>query len=147
MTKKTRKKAPAPADHPWVAYDVVEGAPLTIGELNELHLDLLRCQEAQPEALPPQLWSRLRQNIEWQLIQSRWTQEDKDRIRWLYVNRGLARGVGWDAVFESASDALKGTQAAAGEHMMKKSYQDFEKRLPPEKRRPRTYRRRSCPLG
>ena len=126
----------------WIALDV-EGQPLTLNELNRLLFDLLEAQEAQPEALSPQLWSTLRRNIEWQLVQFRRTQEDKDQTRWFYVGRGLARGLGWDGAYEFASKALKHGPAAGRPATMKASYQKFEKGLPPEKRRKRTYRPQS----
>ena len=126
----------------WIALDV-EGQPLTLNELNRLLFDLLEAQEAQPEALSPQLWSTLRRNVEWQLIQFRRTQKDNDQTRWFYVGRGLERGLGWDGAYEFASKALKHGPAAGSPATMKASYQKFEKGLPPEKRRKRTYRPQS----
>lgn len=114
----------------------------TKDDLKDLFQELMKWRKAQPEAMPPQLWDKLNKYIRWHMLPLvQWTQEQKDRVRWEYVCKGLARGLGWDGVFECASDALKGTQADAGPDMMKTSYQKIQKRLPTEKRRPRTYRR------
>jgi hypothetical protein len=115
-------------------------------ELMEWRGGLTEWRGTQPEAMPDELWAKLINLIDRQLIQFSWTQEQKDGVRWFFVCNGLARGLGWDEAFEHASDVLKGSRAKAGPDMMKTSYQNIQKRLPPEKRRPRTYRRRSSPL-
>src|SRR5262249_51392090 len=126
---------------------IEEARPPTEDEWEDLHRELMKWRdvEAQPEAMPDELWEKLRDLIDRQLIKFPWTQEQKDRLRWIYVCMGIAR-CGWDGAFEYASDALKRTPAAAGPDMMKTSYQKIQKDLPPEKRRPRTYRRRKAPL-
>jgi hypothetical protein len=143
------KKAPiygprGAKDPAWVAFDI-EGAPLTLNELNYLRFDLMKWQKARPDAMPPQLYSRLINNIDWQLIQFPRSQKDKDQTRWFYVDRGLARGLRWvdDGVYEFASKALKGTPAEGSPRTMKESYQKIQKSLPPEKRKPKTYRPRN----
>jgi hypothetical protein len=134
---------PGAAEPAWVAYDV-EGAPLTLNELNRLRFDLMNWQEANPDAMPPELYSRLSNNIEWQMVGFSRTRKDKDQTRWHYVFMGVDhRGLGWDEAYEFASKALKGTEAAGSPRTMKESYQRFEKSLPPDKRRQRTYRPRN----
>jgi hypothetical protein len=122
------------------SHTTVEGAPLTLNELNRLQFDLMKWQEAHPDAMPPELYSRLSNNIEWQMVQFSRTQKDKDQTRWFYVVMGLNRGLGWDEAYEFASKALKDTEAPGSPRTMKESYQRFEKSLPPDKRRQRTYR-------
>ena len=115
----------------------------TEGELKDLIQQLMEWREAHPEAMSTQLFDKLVKFIQWHMLPFlKWTQDQKDRVRWEYVCKGLAHGLGWDGAFEYASNVLRGTQAEAGQDMMKRSYQKIQKRLPPEKRRPRTYRRR-----
>jgi hypothetical protein len=112
----------------------------TEGELKDLFRDLLRWREAQPEAMPPELWDRVGKLILWQMLPFEWTQERKDRVRWYWVRRAIPRR-GWEVAFEYASDVLKGHPAEAGPDMIRKSYEKIERRLPSEQRRPKTYRR------
>jgi hypothetical protein len=128
----------------WIRSDgrVEEAHAPTEDDLKGLFQELMEWRKAQPEAMPPQLWEKLDKYVQWQMLPFlKWTQEQKDRVRWEYVCKGIAR-YGWDGAFEYASNVLRGTQAEAGPDMMKRSYQKIQKRLPPEKRRPRTYRRR-----
>jgi hypothetical protein len=114
--------------------------------LHEAYLDLVKYQEAHPEALPPEIWSRLNKpqiwqslanNIDWQMAQFPRTQEDRDRDRWWHVEDGLARGFKWvdDEVYKFASAALKHTTSKGSPGTMKASYLRYKKSLPPEKRR------------
>jgi hypothetical protein len=127
----------------WITFDdrIEELHAPTQDELKDLHRELLEWRNAQPEAMPPQLWDRIGKLIEWQMLPSlQWTQERKDRLRWRYVHMAIAR-VGWEKAFDWASDRLKRTPVAAGHRMMRTSYERYERGLPPEKRRTRTYRR------
>lgn len=72
----------------------------------------------------------------------RYKQSNKEATRHAVVRSKLECGDKWDDVFESASTELKDHPAAAGARAMRESYQDIEKELPTESRRPRTYRRR-----
>jgi hypothetical protein len=122
---------------------IEETLPPTQDEWKDLHRELMmwRDVEAQPKAMPDALWEKLRSLIDRQLIfQFPWTQEEKDRVRWHYVRMGMAR-YGWGKGLKDASEKLKGTPAVGGVPTMRLGYQKTEKRLQPEKRRRRTYRR------
>jgi hypothetical protein len=41
----------------------------------------------------------------------------------------------WDDAYKAAAEVLKGTDSEGGPDAMKKSYQEFERGLPPERRR------------
>jgi hypothetical protein len=98
----------------------------------------------QPAAMSPQLWDKLINHIRWQVLPLfQWTQDEKDQLRWKCLRWTLDHGHPWGAAEEEASKLLRGTQAEARPETVKVSYQKIEKSLPPEKRRPRTYRPRS----
>jgi hypothetical protein len=71
-------------------------------------------------------------------------------INWTRWNLVLAlRDVSdltWDETLERASEILADTPARGGPEAIRKSYQAIEHSLPPQQRRPRTYRRKP-PLG
>jgi hypothetical protein len=128
----------------WITSDgrVEEAHAPTQDELKDLFQGLMEWRKAQPEAMPTQLWDKLDKFIQWHILPSlQWTQEQKDRVRWEYVCKGIDRGYGWDGALEYASNCLRGTQAEGGPDTMRASYQKHNKALPPEQRRPRTYRR------
>ena len=113
----------------------------TQDELKDLLQELLEWRNAQPDAMPPQLWDRIGKLIEWQMRPfQQWTQERKDRVRWKYVRMAIGH-CGWEGAFEYASKGLQGTPAAGAPETMRQTYQKIENTLPPQQRRPRTYRR------
>ena len=96
----------------------------------------------------PELAEVLYRNAKWFLNQGErlvWTQDAKDAWRYLEVCEALEQGAKWDEVFAMVSDELTRLHhgAAAGEDQVRKSYQRVQAKLPPEQKRPRTYR----PLG
>jgi hypothetical protein len=101
----------------------------------------------QPVAMPSALWEKLHKFIRWHMLPIlAWTQEQKDQLRWEYARKGIER-YGWGRGFKYAADMVKGTQAEARQETIRAIYQKIEKRKPPEKRRPRTYRRRVIHKG
>ena len=125
----------------------------TVDELYDLLSELMEARLLHPEALPPELFVKLRQLIEWLILQPPWTYSRIQLARWSFVCEGLDIGEGWDGAFEYASEALKGSPAEAGPDMMKKSYDYMQARLPPAQRRKRTWKRgpprtrKRTPLG
>jgi hypothetical protein len=147
VAKKGRGRRPHLYQQPdpllWITSDgrIEEAHAPTGDELKGLFQELMEWRKAQPEAMPPQLWEKLDKFIQWHMLPSfQWTQEQKDRVRWEYVCKGIGR-CGWEKAFEYASELLSGTQAEGSEDTMRVSYQKHNKALPPEQRRPRTYRR------
>jgi hypothetical protein len=131
MAKKGRKKARVPASWVWIRYDgtLEEAHAPTKDELEGLVRDLMEWREAQPEAMPPQLWDRLNKYIQWPLRPFQpWTQDQKDRLRWEYVRKGIDRR-GRDNAFEYASTALKATPAAGEPDTMEWSYKKVQRKL------------------
>ena len=49
---------------------------------------------APPASMPPGLWVKLRQFIEWQMLQYPWTRQKIKLMRWAYVCEGINRGAG-----------------------------------------------------
>jgi hypothetical protein len=95
------------------------------------------------DALPPWLFSGL---LEMLMKQVRPTLHPKppcvDEVRWGYV-RYLRdyKGLKWNDAYERASELLKRTSAKGSADAMHTSYKVWNKNLPPEQRRPRTYQR------
>jgi hypothetical protein len=115
----------------------------TQDELENLYHQLNEWRGAHPECMPSDLWVKLRQFIEWQTLQYPWTRRQIQLTRWSFVREGRDRlGKSWDEAYEYARDQCQGTPAQAGADMMKKSYDEVQRELPPEQRRPRTYKRR-----
>jgi hypothetical protein len=147
MTKKDRGRGPifqSTSDG-----RIEEWRAPTLEALEDLYLELTKWRRARPEAMRPELWAKLDELLRgywhWRRAQFPWTQERKDGLRWAVACKGIDLR-GWNAAFDYASEMLKGSPAEAGPDMMKASYQRFQKKLPPERRRPRTYRRKR-PLG
>jgi hypothetical protein len=131
MAKKGRKKARVPASWLWRRYDgtLEEAHEPTKDELVDLHRELIGWREAQPDAMPLQLWERLIKYIQWPLRPFQpWTQERKDQVRWEYVRKGIDLR-GRDDAFEYASNALKGTPAAGEPDTMEWSYKKVQRKL------------------
>jgi hypothetical protein len=130
MAKRGRKKArPEPA-WLWIRYDGIpeEAHAPTKDELEDLLRELMKWREAQPEAMPLQLWERLNKHLQWPMRPvQQWTQEQKDQKRWEYVRKGIDLR-GRDNAFEYASNALKGTPAAAEPDTMEWSYKKVQRR-------------------
>jgi hypothetical protein len=61
-------------------------------------------------------------------------------VRHLKDNEGLT----WDEAYKRASELLKGSDAEGTPDTMHAGYKSWEKSLPTEQRRPRTYRRRKA---
>jgi hypothetical protein len=89
--------------------------------------------------VPAHLFEKLKQLIE--TLQRPWTRAEIKRERWHTVRRCLDLGARYEA-YKVASLVLKGTPAEASPHMMKKDYDDLQRTLPQEERRPRTYSKR-----
>jgi len=92
--------------------------------------------------LPDWLCSALRE-----ILTERLSQPPVIWLRWNLV-RALkdVSKLTWDETWERASKMLAGTAAQGGTEAIRKSYQAYERGLPLEQRRPRTYRRKP-PLG
>jgi hypothetical protein len=121
----------------------------TQDELEDVLGELMKWQGQQALAspaggMPRGLYLRLRQLLEWQTLQQPWSWEQIHLMRWSYVREGLDRGEGWDGAYDYAERELRGTPASAGPEAMKKSYDAVQRRLPPERRRPRMYRKRKA---
>jgi hypothetical protein len=97
--KKGRKKALAPASWLWIRSDGTreEAHAPTQDELKDLFRELMEWREAHPEAMPPQLGEKLDKFIQWPMrpFHQRPTPEQRDRVRWEYVCKGIAR-FGWE---------------------------------------------------
>ena len=76
-------------------------------ELYNLLRELMEARLLHPEAVPPELFVKLRQLIEWLILQPPWTYRRIQLARWSFVCEGLDIGEGWDGAFEYASEALR----------------------------------------
>jgi len=108
-------------------------------ELHHLLLAFMDWRVTPPRLeMPAELYERIRRLIEWELVRRPWSRRQIQQMRWFAVREGRDRPrLSWDEAYEYASQYLRGTPAQAGRDMMKKDYQAFQKRLPPERRRPR----------
>src|SRR4051812_9319089 len=89
---------------------------------NEL-LDILIALYKQAKVLPPDLYMKLRKEIEGQLLRLPVTTRQKHIDRFMMVREGLNRGKGFPGAYEYAAERLAGRPQEAGSEQMKKSYQ------------------------
>jgi hypothetical protein len=123
--------------------------PPTLVGLARLLDDLQVIQEEHPE-----LYDRVYQLIGWLLMPEGfiWSgpnkKDNQDWMRHAISRHRLDLGDKWDAdeAFENAKDELKDHPAARKASTTRKSFQDIEKELPAELRRPRTWRRKPIKL-
>ena len=135
--KKQRTRHIAPSDNDLIPPTLVGLARL----LDDLHV----IREEHPE-----LYDRVYELIGWLLMPEGfiWSgpnkKDNQDRIRHAVSRHRLDLGDKWDAdeAFENAKNDLKDHPAARKASTMRKSFQDIEKELPAELRRPRTCRRK-----
>jgi hypothetical protein len=137
--KKQRTRRIAPSDN-----DLI---PPTLAGLARLLDDLQVIQEEHPE-----LYDRVYELIGWLLMPDGiiWSQQyNKQAIRHAAALRRIELGDKWsgDEAFDNASEQLKGHPAAGTAATMRKAYGDIQQTLPPEQRRPRTYRRKPKTRG
>jgi hypothetical protein len=92
-----------------------------------------------PQQPPPELRLRLRQLIEWQIVQRPWRRRRIQFARWALVCDAIKR-VGWKEAFKDAARMSAGTPFEARPHTMNMAYVEVQRSLPPAQRRPRIYR-------
>jgi hypothetical protein len=63
--------------------------PPSESELRELDRALGEWREENPDAMPPELWLKLRQLIDWRLLQRQPSRTQKQRMRWEAVHAGF----------------------------------------------------------
>lgn len=122
-------------------------------QINQI-FDLWEGVEQHESVLDPDLLVGLKALLLGVLVGQGWTNLDKDLMRWSEVWTALDQGRGWtntahageddNSAFEAASQELAGTPARGGPEAMRRSYIKIQQRLPLEKRRQRTYRRRNA---
>jgi hypothetical protein len=120
-----------------------KGGIFTLDELIALHRSLW----AHEEELGTEKLVQLQDLIGREVIEHKWTKDEKDDMRWAVVREGLDLGRGWtrglDSAFQYASDKLAGHPAATGPAGMEASYKEVQARLRPcgQHRKP-TWRKR-----
>ena len=140
MGKKQHTRRLAPSDNDLVPPTLVGLASL----LNDLQ-HVLREEH-------PELYDRVYQLIGWLLTPEGFIlsgpnkKHNQDWVRHAISRHRLDLGDRWDAdeAFENAKNDLKDHPAARKASTMRKSFQDIERELPAELRRPRTWRRRKA---
>src|SRR5262245_51321309 len=85
----------------------------TEDELSELDHELFEWRGTHPDAMPPKLWVRLRQFIDWHLSQYPWNRERIRQMRWFHVREGLRRKMNRKRAYQFATTVLKGFPAQA----------------------------------
>jgi hypothetical protein len=90
--------------------------------------------------LPSDLWDQLRNLLVGLMAEEEIDMHAVDRLRWEVVCEEIAR-VGYQEAFAAAAEKLRHSPFAGGEDAMRKSYERYQRSLPPEQRRPRSYRR------
>jgi len=100
----------------------------------------------------PELFAKLYRLVAWFTVPGQkkllWTSDEKDRWRHWMVRQAFDEGERWitgSGAFQTVSDRLIGHPAWAGPDQIELSYKTVQAKLPPEQRRPRTYRPRSPP--
>jgi hypothetical protein len=89
--------------------------------------------------LGKELAERLMEHILWGLSQQFPSQSIIDLFRYHVFSRGI-KTVGWKKAGEWAAERLKGSPWEGSAHTIQTAYTKFQRNLPPEHRRPRTYR-------
>jgi hypothetical protein len=78
--------------------------------------------------MPVELFVQLEQLIVWQRIQRPWTRQRIKLMRWASVREGRDLGLSWGLAYEHAARTLDRTPAQAGPDMMKKEYDEVQRR-------------------
>lgn len=98
--------------------------------------DILRAPVLPKPDLPrPQIEQRI-------ITEEPWTRRQIHWVRWFYVCEGFDLNKGWGGAFDHAAQVLGGSAAEGGPDAMETSYKTIQRNLPPDKRRPLTWRPR-----
>jgi hypothetical protein len=121
---------------------IKKAGALTLDELLALYRRLLKHSSQLEGALGVEASDKLRDFTARQIMKHKWTQDEKDYLRWKLVREWLDRK-GWDGhQYAYATEKLKSHPAAANPGTMKAAYDRMQRILPVTQQRPRSYTRR-----